>query len=268
MMPMRLTGIAIAMFSSLLLRPALADTPSATHLNFLIYAAGLNVVRVQSDVEFSADRYRVNIAYQTAGVFGAIISSQITSFVQGRWAGTQPAPIRFASWGDLRGEERRTVIDYVRGQPEVKELRPAVDADRDPVPPARQRDTIDTLSAIAMLVRQVATSGRCDGHALTFDGRRLTEISAKTAGTETLKPEGGADFAGAALRCEITGEQLAGFKHDENEADLHKPHRSTVWLAGVVPSGPMLPVRVVFETPFFGHATAYLTAATPRGPIE
>ena len=265
---MRSINIATMAVFSLLVRPANADSPPATHLDFLVYAAGLNVVRLQSDVEFAADRYRVNLTYQTAGLFGAIFSSQITSFAHGRWSDAQPKPVRFASWGQLRGEERRTVIDYVNGQPAIRELRPATDTDRDPVPLNQQHDTIDTLSAIAMLVRQVATMGRCDGHAMTFDGRRLSEINARTVGSEELKPEGGSEFSGTALRCEIIGRQLAGFKHDEDDASLRKLHYSTVWLAPVVPTGPKLPVRVVFETPFFGHATAYLTAAAPRGPIE
>ncbi len=253
-----------------LLTPACAQAqqPAAVHLGFVVYAAGLSVVRLQSEVEITPERYRIDLAYRTTGLFGAFFSSEISSFVQGRWAGARPQPVMFASWGTLRGANRRTVIDYVAGQPKIRTLEPADESDRDPVPPAMQHDTVDSLSAMAMLVRQVNSTGRCDGHTTMFDGRRLSEITSHTVGIENLEPESRSSFSGPALRCEMVGRQLGGFQHDVSEAELHKLHYSTAWLAAVVPGGQKLPVRVTFETRFFGHATAYLTEAAGRGPIE
>ena len=246
---------------------AMAADAVPTHLDFSVYAAGLNILKLQSDVDIRPDRYRINLAYRTTGLLSAVISSQIDSFAQGRWNGVHPLPIRFGSWGQLSGTNRRTEIDYVGGQPEIRALEPASESDRDPVPASMQRDSMDTLSAMAMLLRQVATSGRCDGQAKMFDGRRLSEITVRTAGTETLEAESRSSFAGPALRCEMTGRQLAGFKHDTDEAELRKPHFSTAWFAPVTPGGQMLPVRVIFETRFFGHAIAYVTQAAVRAPL-
>jgi hypothetical protein len=263
----RSTGLLLA----LLLLPigagrAQANENGSAELSFAVYAAGLNVLNIRTDVDLRPDSYRIDLNLRTAGLFGALFRSDINSFVQGLWHGTQPAPERFASWGVVRGAPRETVLDYRDGQPVVTILQPPADPDRDPVPPAMEHDTIDTLSAMAMLVRDVAASGRCEGKATTFDGRRVLQITAHTAGMEVLQKEGRSSFAGPALRCDFDGLQTAGFQHDESEAGLHRVHHSTAWLAPVLPGRPDLPVRVMFETNYFGHAIAYLTRAAPMGP--
>jgi Protein of unknown function (DUF3108) len=256
----RLILLFLALF---LVRPARADDFAPAHLAFSVYAAGLNVLDLQSDVNLGAQAYRVDLSLRTTGLFGALFHSDVKSFVQGDWNLGHPDPLRFASWGIVRGENRRTIIDYRAGQPVVTTLEPPVDEERDPVPPALQRDTVDTLSAMAMLVRTVATTGACDGHVTTFDGHRVLQITAHTAGVETLQSDGRSSFAGPALRCDFDGVQTGGFKHDVSQEELHRIHHSTAWLAHILPGSPALPVRVVFETDYFGHATAYLTAVTP-----
>jgi hypothetical protein len=239
-----------------------ADTVSA-HLTYAVYAAGFNVLNLDGNVDLGGPYYRVDLSYHTVGVFGALIRSNISSFAQGKWAGNRPLPLRFASWGTVRGEVRRTLIDYEANQPVIRTLQPAQEEDRDPVPPEQQHDTVDTLSAMAMLIRQVAATGTCDGHVNMFDGHRASDITAHTAGQEILPSEFRSSFAGPALRCEFVGRQTGGFKHDVSDEELHKLHYSTAWLARVVPDAPPLPVRIVFEAHFFGHATAYLTGAQP-----
>ena len=254
----------IALIGLLLLAPmARAEDRTAAHLAFAVYAAGLNVLNLDADIDLGGPAYRIDLHYRTAGVFGTFVRSEISSFVMGSWDGLKPVPSRFASWGHLRGAARRTVIDFVRGQPVVRELEPATEPDRDPVPEAMQRDTIDTLSAMAMLVRTVAASGGCEGHLVSFDGRRVSEINARRVGEERLGEENRSIFNGPAVRCDFDGRQLAGFQRDASEAELKKIHRSTAWLARILPGAPPLPVRVSFETRFFGHATAYLTQASP-----
>lgn len=245
---------------------ARAQAPVPVHLTFAVYAAGLHVLSIDSDADLGPHSYRVDLSYRSVGLFGVLFPTEINSFVQGSWAGDAADPLRFASWGDLRGETRRTIIDYPSGQPSLTALQPATDPDRDPVPPAMQRDTIDTLSAMAMLIRHLADTGNCDGQTTIFDGRRVSRITAHTAGEERLTTDGRSSFQGEALRCDFQGLQLAGFVHNVSEAELHRPRYSTAWLAQVLPGEPALPVRVVFNTGFFGNATAYLTEASPAGP--
>lgn len=252
----------------LLLAAPAARAQEATKLSYAIYAAGLNVLVVDAKAELERDSYRIDLSYHTAGLLGTLFPSRIDSFAQGRWDGMRPKPQRFASWGVSRGKERRIVVDYPEGQPVVRTLVPATEPDRDPVPPAMQRDTLDTLSAMAELVRQVAQTGRCDGTVRIFDGRRVLETQSSTAGTEALRPDYRSAYNGPALRCDMRGRQLAGFQHDADEAEIRRVHVSEAWLAPLRPGQPALPVRVVFETRFFGHATAYLTGFGTAQPVR
>jgi Protein of unknown function (DUF3108) len=239
---------------------ARAQDRTLVHLRYSVYAAGLNVVDIDSKLELGPKGYRVDLAYHTVGLFGFLNHNSIESFAQGFLAPQGVQPLRFASWGSLRGVPRRTVIDYIAGQPLVREQIPENDDGREPVPVGMQHATMDTLSAMTMLVREVAATGRCDGHASTFDGRRLLQITSHTAGLESLGTEDRSSFSGPALRCDFEGRQLAGFQPDDEAAERAKIHHIEAWLAPMTPGGPPLPVRVRFETHWFSHATAYLTS--------
>ncbi len=230
-------------------------------LRYSVYAAGVNMVDIDSKMDLRSNWYRLDLAYHTVGLLSLIIHNQSESFAQGSFTAQRAQPLRFANWGTLRGSPRRMVIDYVSGQPLVREQVPENDHDREPVPVGMLRGTVDTLSAIATLVRQVSATGRCDGRASTFDGRRLLEITSHTVGEERLETEDRSSFSGLALRCDFEGRQLAGFQPDDEADERAKIHHIQAWLASVTPGGPRLPVRVVFETRWFANATAYLTAA-------
>lgn len=238
---------------------AQAQQRAPVQLNFAVYMGGLNVLDITSAVDLNAGGYQVALSYRTVGLFGLVFHSEAHSLAQGRWDGPGLVPLRFASSGTARGVPRRTVIDYVRGQPLVRALEPPEEPDHEPVPVAMQRDTIDTLSAMVLLVRQVATTGRCDGHTATFDGRRVVDIASRTVGEEALPSDGRSGIGGAALRCDLEWRQLAGFQRGAGGEELHKIQHSSAWLAPLWSGGPKLPVRVEFETRFFGHGTAYLT---------
>ncbi len=139
-------------------------------------------MKLQAAVSMDRAGYSIHIASRTVGLLSAIVSSDQHTTVWGAWRNGLPDPQRFWSWGDLRGERRETLIDYEKGQPKVRTLTPPPETEREKVPEQARGDTIDTLSALAFLVRRVADTGNCDGHARVFDGRRLTEISARTVG--------------------------------------------------------------------------------------
>ncbi len=126
------------------------------------------------------------------------------------------------------------------------------------MPVALWANTVDNLSAMAALLHDVATIGRCDGSRRVFDGRRLSRIAAGTVGVEALPETDRSVFHGPALRCDFSGTLLAGFKYEDNRARAARPQRGVAWFAPLRPGGPPVPVRVRFATPFFGDATLYL----------
>lgn len=243
---------------------AAADTPPAASgtpvtVTYVAYAAALPVLRLHASYAIGPAAYEVKLAFDTAGMFGLLLHAHIDSTATGALADGRARPSRYYSVGDIRGRQHVTQIDYPAGEPRVVQLEPAAEEEREPVSAALQAGTIDSLSAMAELVSEVARSGRCDGTQRTFDGRRLSELIARTVGEETLAPTGRSSFSGPALRCDLEGRQIAGFAKDADQAAA-KPLHGSAWFASLAPGTPAVPVRISFETRFFGAATAYLVA--------
>ena len=240
----------------LCLSPAAHAQPVSAH--YAAYSTGLNVLRLNADFAIGPRDYRVHLAYHTAGTVGLLVKAEQDTVVEGAFIGNRPAPRRFYSAGHLRGRPRVTEIDYPKGQPEIRTLTPPNEEEREQVAPADQAGTIDSVSAMAQLVRQVNATGRCEGHSRTYDGRRLADLTARTAGREVLEQTSRSSFAGTALRCDFEGRQLAGFRLDADRTAAQRPRRGSAWFAAASPGGPMIPVRMQFETDLIGDLTMYL----------
>ena len=236
----------------------------ATEARYRVYAAGLNVLDLDARFDLAPDQYRVTLDFHTAGAFGFFLHSRQSTTADGRFVRGRAVPRRLFGTGVVRGDQRVTQIDYVNGQPEVRQLVPPVAGEREPVPPSEQAGTIDPLSAMAELIRQVSATGRCDEHVKTFDGQRLGVMDVKTSVEQMLEPTGRSSFSGPALRCDFVGRQTGGFMLDGDRKELERPQMGTAWFAAVTPGGPRIPVRVAFKTRWFGDATMYLVNA-PSG---
>lgn len=236
-----------------------STSPIALHASYKTYAAGIPVAEVDAGFSFGPWNYQMNLAWHTTGMVGVFFRGHQFDHVSGSWHGVQPVPSRFIGRGVWRGDNRTADIDYVQGKPIVRELVPPNAEEREPVPESLQANTIDTLSALAELIRVVGTTGRCETMARTYDGRRAVEIEAHTAGEEVLEASSRSSFSGKTLRCDFSGRLVAGFKFGDDRERDSKPMHGTAWLAPAVAGGPPLPVRMAFETRWFGDAMMYLT---------
>ena len=243
--------------------PSRADPLTEVRAKYEIYARGLNVAELGAEFGLGRSNYQMEITYSTTGLVGFLFRGHQLSTVQGAWQGSRALPLRFFGDGYWRGEPRRTLIDYDRGQPLIRTLVPPNDEEREPVPREMQANSIDTLSALALLMRRVQDTGTCEAQVTTFDGRRLAEIAARTIGDEVLPPSGRSMFSGRALRCDFDGRQLAGFLRTADPAELRRLQHGSAWLASVVSGAPRIPVRISFETRWFGATTMYLAEAGP-----
>lgn len=258
--PSSSAGVLSALVPGAAGRPATA--PSGVQARYDGSALGLPVMRVESAFAIDRDSYRAEISFSTVGLLSVFVRSLMHDDVRGAWSGDSPAPAQFRSWGTLRGDARRTLIDYVAGAPLVRQLDPPNEGEREAVPEESRGGTVDMLSAAAALVRRADRTGRCDGAAQVFDGRRLTEIRAETVGLVNPSPGDAGPWTGATLLCRFVGRQLAGFRNDDADW-AREPHEGAAWLARVVPGGPMIPVRLKFETRWVGSVTLVLREATP-----
>lgn len=243
--------------------PALAGDEGAVHASYDTYAVGLHVADVEAGFGLGPWSYQMQLVYRTTGLVGVFYQGHQVNTVRGSWQEGEPAPVEFFGDGFWRGRHRVTLIDYAHGEPLVRSLEPPNEAERQPVPSDLRTNTIDTLSALAELMRRVAMSDRCETTVHTYDGRRVTEVTAHTVGTETLAPTGRSMFSGRALRCDFEGRMLAGFLLGDSDEAHRRPLHGSAWMAPAVPGKPPMPVRMVFETNWFGDATMYLTNAGP-----
>ena len=227
------------------------------------YAVGLHVLALNAEVDLAPRTYRLELFYRTVGLYGTFVHTQSQASAVGGWNAQRPVPQLYDATGILRGDPYRAAIAFSGGLPEIRALVPG-NENREPVPREQQSGTMDPLSAMVLLLRQVAGSGRCESDAKTFDGRRLSAIRARTVGEEMLGGEPHSSFSGRALRCDFEGQELAGFKRDASPEDRARPIRGSAWFAPVVPGGLPVPVRLNFETRFVGHMTLYLTGAVPE----
>ncbi len=229
-------------------------------LHYVAYSTRFRVLDVLVDVNLGASHYSMDAAVHTIGVFGALVEGATNSSARGSWDGLAALPSMYDIHGVWHGEHVHTAMSYAGGIPTITALLPDNAHEREAVSPALQANTIDTLSAIAVLLHDSSQTGRCEGRSRVFDGRRLSEIAATTAGEEILPKTDRSTFQGPTLRCDFTGTLLAGFKFEDNRAREARPQHGTAWLARLQPGGPLLPMRVRFATPFFGDAILYLAA--------
>ncbi len=246
-------------------RDTQGDTKTPVRVTYAAYAAGLQIAGVDAAFHLDAETYRVEMGVRTTGVVGWVIRGQTLTTVDGSWRANRPAPHQFLSQGTWRGEPRFSLIEYQQGQPLVRQLIPPNESEREPVPPDIQANSVDSLSAMAELVQVVRRTGGCEGTARVFDGRRASDVTARTVGEEIVPPSSRSVFTGPALRCDFVGQMVAGFWLDSERNAAHKPTKGSAWLAVPLPSTPSnstkLPVRITFESRWFGDVTLYLTSA-------
>lgn len=238
--------------------------PPAMQIRYATYAAGLRVAEVESGFQFGPFSYQMTLGYHTTGLVGFLFRGHQLDQVDGAWQGRRAEPSLFVGKGEWRGMNRLAEIEYRQGSPVIRALVPPNIDEREPVPEALQAGSIDTLSALAELIHVVAQTGRCETAVRTYDGRRAVEIEAHTVGEEWLEATGRSSFAGKALRCDFSGRMLSGFKFGDDRERDGRPMHGSAWLAPVVAGGSPLPVRMAFETRWFGDAVMYLTGVGPK----
>ena len=220
--------------------------------SYAAYWSGLSIATMEASLELGTEVYRVSASMRTAGLLAVFVRGEQVVTVEGRvLPGAAPLalqPQRFLTEGRWRNTLRRVSMVWSGQQPEILALQPANQEEREPVPPELQHGTVDTLTALAALVRLAASENRCDGAARVFDGRRRSDFTAVTEGIETLEANRSGGFAGPALRCRFEGRQIAGFWKEQDRAEAAKPRGGTAWLASPAPGLPVIPVRIEAES--------------------
>jgi hypothetical protein len=256
-----MTRPLVALLLVLGLVPASARA-QALRASYEVHAAGMVVLELQARFEIAEAAYAVETALRTRGIAALFANGEQVTRVRGAFAGAAPKPEGFVTEGVWRGRMRRIALAWTEAEPRVLDLTPPETEEREPVPEAMRRGTVDVLSALAGLSRQVAKDGHCDALAPVFDGRRRSDFETTGRGWDRV-PAWRGSWTGVALRCGFEGRMVAGFRHDQDRSEAAAPQRGTAWIAAPYPGAPAIPVRMDIPTRWFGTATAVLLRAEP-----
>jgi hypothetical protein len=245
--------------------PARATPWTAT---YEFHAAGLRVLEAEFTFDVEGPQYRLEVRSRSRGLFSVFARNEQTTSIIGRWDGDTPRPQRYRVHGAFRGQPRVVEMDFgPDGMPRVGALEPSNAADmREDIVRENLGGSIDALSAVAQLSRIVARTDRCEAGARMYDARRLTQVHARTIGTEAVPPDWREGLRGVALRCEVESVLLGGWRTDQDIDRARQPVVTTVWIARPLAGAPPVPLRIELATRWWGRLHGVLTKIERAAP--
>ena len=205
---MRLAVLLLCLVPSL----AVAGTTRAT---FDIYLGGIRAGAVSIAGEERDGRYAAAGRLDSVGLIGAFRKVRYDAKVRGRVSGSEFAPRRYSETFRNGRETGEKALVYRDGVPRVrpKEERGRLD-------PKEQNETVDPLTAIWGILRDVPEAEACRFRGDIFDGKRRSRA--------TLGPPRRSE---ARIVCDGEYVRVAGYDEDEMQDPLF-PFRLTYGPAG------------------------------------
>lgn len=221
-------------------------------------AAGITILRIQARIVLTDRGYSLTTRSRTVGLAGVLSRGDRTATAEGDWQGQAARPRQYRVEGLWRGENSVVRIDYPGGQPRLLQLHPR-EEEREPVPAALQQNSIDGMAALAQLARVVAETGRCDGRAAIYDGRRRSDLASRTLGQQPVRASGSVP-GGQALVCAFESRMVAGLRRTEDPERARRPREHQALILPARDGWPPMALQVDMSTAWFGTLRANLVA--------
>lgn len=239
----------------------------AAELSFGIFALGAKGLDVVLDVRREDGTLHVETAMRTTGALNLLMRFESKARVAALVRDDGLQPLRYLVESDGRWSKRSLRMTWgPDGLPEaVITPEPEDDADREPVPDALKRNTLDPTTAVAARALKGSAEPPCTGSDAVFDGRRRYNLHYRPVGPEELKAHNRSAYAGPAFRCMVSVEPVAGYTRtwlaENRDADERPTH---LWLAQPPGGDLWLPVQI--ESSFaLGSTTGYIAGARLNG---
>lgn len=250
----------------MLAAPARADDDRTVMLDYAIYIGGFETIKISFKTELRATDYKMKMALDGQGVLNWWFSWTMSAFSEGRLADGTVVPVRAGADSHWNGKRRRTRLSYVGGGAPSTVIKPSADDDdRDAVPPDLQRGARDlagaVLAGLSRLGGNLEGSGGCTVREAVFDGRRRYNLVLDHQGRDFIERNDYSPFSGAALRCGVKIERIAGFRRNFEPSRWRKSEGATLWIGRAFANFPPVPVRMELDT-VFGGFRAHLVRAT------
>lgn len=187
----------------------------------------------------TATQYSVAGKLQNTGLLRMIREVGYDARATGRITANGFVPTRYQETANTGERVSRAVMDYVNGVPQLKSYDPPQERRPRDVDPATQGGTLDPMTTIYSVLRDVPRDEVCDHNVFMFDGRRRSQVA-----TSGPQPDGDT------IICRGEYRRVAGFKESEMQDRTVFPFRLTYTPGS---DGTYRVTRVVFET-LYGKA--------------
>lgn len=237
--------------------------------HYVIYGGGLHLIDAELDINVDPKNYHGHLTARTRGTIGKIFpwSNDVQS--SGNVRDRLMQPLEHISANSWMGTPRSVTLEYDGKGGFIKKLTsPAPkEENREEVAPALTQDTIDVMSAALTLLQRVTQGESCNQTIAVYDGRRRFNLKFYEVQFEKLPESSIGIYHGAARRCDMTIERVAGFwKKYQTEwtEDGDAQMKVSFWLAPLKPGGPQVPVRARTYGDF-GTVFVHLAGGTEDG---
>jgi len=246
---------SVALWAAATIAASSAD-PDRIEMHIEMFGlAGAHVATNRTVVEETTDRYAITTDAESRGIAAVLVPLTSHSQVRGRLGAGVVQPQAYRGEVHRNGVDTLSRVDYAADGTVAGESTPPAVTAR-PVTPALMRGTVDQLTALFMMERQLAARGSCAGHLSVFDGRRRYNLHFRDAAAETMPAPAARSVVAMAQVCHMRREAIAGFADESGTSE--GAHAGKLWYARLLPGDVMIPVQMEFATEF-GGVTGYLS---------
>lgn len=194
-------------------------------------------------VSFSAvedgRQYSAAARAQSSGLVSLVRNFSYDARATGRITSRGFIPTRYQESADTGERVSRAVMEYVGGVPQVKAYDPPQERRSRDVDPATQGGTVDPMTALFALLRDVPRAEVCRLDVPIFDGRRASRVT--TSGPKAQ---------GERIVCEGEYRRVAGFSSRQMREKARFPFSITY-----APAGDRYRVERISIDTLYGRAT-------------
>lgn len=196
-------GLCVALFAATTSTTARAQDDSG---RFKLYIGGIPAGELTFSAKNDGNSYQTTGQVRSTGLIGLLAKVSYAAQTRGTVRGGELVPSSYSEQANTGRREQSSSLEYKNGVPQVLKIEPPrAKRDRD-VDPKGQKGTLDPLSMIYSVLRDVDQSQACTLDEKMFDGRRLSEM-------KLWSPQAKGDK----IHCSGVYRRLAGFSAKDME---------------------------------------------------
>ena len=216
--------------------------------------AGVHVATNTTILDETSDRYKITLDVESIGVTSMFINLTSHSEVTGVFANNVVRPQSYVGEVRRNGAVTDNRVQYARdGRVTGASTSPV--GTRVPATEAEMQGTVDQLTALFMIERQLAKQDSCSLIVKVFDGLRRYDLHFTNVSAEELEVSVERTFPGATHVCHMQRVAIAGFPNSDGRTE--GAYEGKIWFASLLRGNLMIPVQMEFNTEF-GKVTGRL----------